>query len=150
MFVVVPAVKFPKLMQVQTWNPLFWLISVENSTNTVFYTSIIIPTCHIKLNSPWYKPISLSLMQSIETSKIKENLDLFPICNCGNQVNFFFCNEFSVNPSQPNYSSIFSILFSVHFLWRWQGEFVEQSKLLWLVIFPFILMILINDSAVLL
>ena len=90
MFVVVPAVKFPKLMQVQTWNPLFWLISVENSTNTVFYTSIIIPTCHIKLNSPWYKPISLSLMQSIETSKIKENLDLFPICKSGNQVYFIF------------------------------------------------------------
>ena len=76
-------------------------------------------------------------------------MDLFPICKRGNQVYFFFCNEFSVNPSQPNYSSIFSILFSVHFLWRWQGEFVEQSKLLWLVIFPFILMILMNDSAVL-
>ena len=90
MFVVVPAVKFPKLMQVQTWNPLFWLISVENSTNTVFYTSIIIPTCHTKLNSPWYKPISLSLMQSTKTSKIKENLDLFPICKSRNQVYFIF------------------------------------------------------------
>ena len=46
--------------------------------------------------------------------------------------------------------SIFSILFSVQFLWYWQGEFVWQSKLLKLVIICLILIILMNDSAVLL
>ena len=115
MFVEVPAVKFPKLMQVQTWNPLFWLISVENSTNTVFYTSIIIPTCHTKLNSPSYKPLSLFLMQSIETSKIKENLDLFPICNCGNQVYFFSAMSFLLtlyNLTTVPYSPFFSLYIS--------------------------------------
>ena len=39
--------------------------------------------------------------------------------------------------------SIFSILFSIHFLWCWQGEFVEQSQLLGLAIFFFIFIILI-------
>ena len=44
--------------------------------------------------------------------------------------------------------SIFSILFSVQFLWYWQGEFVQQSKLLKLVIICLILIVLMNDSAV--
>ena len=43
--------------------------------------------------------------------------------------------------------SIFSILFSVQFLWYWQGEFVWQSKLLELVIICLILVILRNDLA---
>ena len=42
--------------------------------------------------------------------------------------------------------SIFSILFSIHFLWYWQGEFIWQSELHRLVIIFFILMILMNDS----
>ena len=45
---------------------------------------------------------------------------------------------------------IFSILFAKHVLCCWLGEFVEQSKLLRLVIISFILMILMNDSEVLL
>ena len=46
--------------------------------------------------------------------------------------------------------STFSILFSTHSLWYWQGEFVKQSKLHWLAIISLILMILVNYSAVLL
>ena len=46
--------------------------------------------------------------------------------------------------------SIFYSLFSLHFHWYWQGEFVYQSKLLKLVIISFILVILINDLAILL
>ena len=42
--------------------------------------------------------------------------------------------------------SIFSILFSIHFLQYWQGEFIWQSELHRLVIIFFILMILMNDS----
>ena len=30
--------------------------------------------------------------------------------------------------STPTSVCIFSILFSIHFLWCWQGEFVEQSR----------------------
>ena len=52
-----------------------------------YYTNM---SYKVELPLTWYKPISLSLMQSIETSKIKENLDLFPICKSGNQVYFIF------------------------------------------------------------
>ena len=46
--------------------------------------------------------------------------------------------------------SIFSILFFVCFLWYWKREFIWRSMLLRLVIISFILMSLVNDSAVLL
>ena len=46
--------------------------------------------------------------------------------------------------------SIFPKLFSISFLWPEQGEFVLQSKHLRLMIISFILVILMNDSAVLL
>ena len=45
-------------------------------------------------------------------------------------------------------ASIFSILFSVHFLWNRQGESIQQSMFLRLVIIYFILMISMNDSTV--
>lgn len=45
-------------------------------------------------------------------------------------------------------ASIFSILLSIHFLWNWQGESIQQSMFLRLVIIHFILMISMNDSAV--
>lgn len=45
--------------------------------------------------------------------------------------------------------SIFSILLSIHFVWYWQGEFAYSSKLLGLAIISCILMIIMNDSAVL-
>ena len=41
-------------------------------------------------------------------------------------------------------------IFSIHFLRYWQGEFVQHSKLLQLVIISFILMTLICDSGVIL
>ena len=44
--------------------------------------------------------------------------------------------------------SIFSLLFPIHFLWYWQGEFMKQSKLLRLVIIFFILMFFTNNSIV--
>ena len=43
---------------------------------------------------------------------------------------------------------IFSVLLSIYFLSYWQGEFVQQSKLLRLVIISFILVILMFDSRV--
>ena len=46
--------------------------------------------------------------------------------------------------------SIFSILFFVCFFWYWKREFIWRSMLLRLVIISFILMSLVNDSAVLL
>ena len=53
-------------------------------------------------------------MQSIETSKIKENLDLFPICKSGNQVYFIFFSAMSFllilyNPTTVPYSPFFSL-----------------------------------------
>ena len=44
----------------------------------------------------------------------------------------------------------FSLMLSVHFLRCWQGEFVQQTELLKLEIISFILMILMNNTAVLL
>ena len=41
-------------------------------------------------------------------------------------------------------------IFTIHFLRYWQGEFVQHSKLLLLVIISFILMTLICDSGVIL
>ena len=46
----------------------------------------------------------------------------------------------------PTSVSIFSIPFSIHFLWYWQGEFIWKSELHRLVIIFLILMILMNDS----
>ena len=43
---------------------------------------------------------------------------------------------------------IFSVLLSIYFLSYWQGEFVQQSKLLRLAIISFILVILMFDSRV--
>ena len=45
---------------------------------------------------------------------------------------------------------IFSVLLSIYFLSYWQGEFVQQSKLLRLAIISFILVILMFDSRVIL
>ena len=45
---------------------------------------------------------------------------------------------------------IFSVLLSIYFLSYWQREFVQQSKLLRLVIISFILVILMFDSRVIL
>ena len=45
---------------------------------------------------------------------------------------------------------IFSVLLSIYFLSYWQGEFVQQSKLLKLAIISFILVILRFDSRVIL
>ena len=42
--------------------------------------------------------------------------------------------------------SIFSLLIFKHVVWYWQGEFVSQSKPLWLAIISLILMILMNVS----
>ena len=44
----------------------------------------------------------------------------------------------------------FSLMLSVHFLRCWQGEFAQQTELLRLEIISFILMILMNNTAVLL
>ena len=46
-------------------------------------------------------------------------------------------------------AAIFSPLFSVHFFGYWQREFTQQSKHLRLVIITFILMVLMNYSAIL-
>ena len=45
---------------------------------------------------------------------------------------------------------IFSVLLSIYFLSYWQGEFVQQSKLLRLAIISFILVTLMFDSRVIL
>ena len=50
----------------------------------------------------------------------------------------------------PTSVSTFSILFSISFLWYWQGEFIWRSKLLRLAIISFMLIILMNGLAVLL
>lgn len=42
--------------------------------------------------------------------------------------------------------SIFSLLIFIHVVWYWQGEFVSQSKPLWLAIISLILLILMNVS----
>ena len=58
---------------------------------------------------------------------------------------------FSLNLLHPNISIyiLHTLLYYILF-WYWQGEFIWRSKLLILVIISFILMILRNDSAVLL
>ena len=77
--------------------------------------------------------------------------------NSGN----FFCkkckvthlNEMLNKPNQLvslNPSCIFSVLLSIYFLLYWQGEFVQQSKLLRLAIISFILVTLMFDSRVIL
>ena len=68
------------------------------------------------------------------------------------KVFFFFFSEELLLCSITFYTltsrSIFSTHFSICFFWYWQGEFIWRSKLLRLAVISFILMILINGSAV--
>ena len=59
-------------------------------------------------------------------------------------------NWFRINFDTLTSVPIFSTLFFIHFVWYRQGEFVKQSKPLRVLIISFILMILIDDSVVLL
>ena len=64
---------------------------------------------------------------------------------------FFFSEELflcSITLYTLTSLPIFSTLFSIFFFWYWQGEFIWRSKLLRLAVIFFILMILINGSAV--
>ena len=97
----------------------------------------------------------IPLQKSWTLSKICHAPNMWPhnsvgsgTCLIPGRPGFLSCQ--SLNCFLPFYIltsvSIFSMLFSIHFLWYWQGEFIWQSELHRLVLVFFILMILMNDS----